>query len=194
VTDDATSNQAPVMGAPELAIAEAPLAPDFDTLFETELDYVWNALRRLGVQEADLDDQVNEVFLRVHAQLTHYDAARPIRPWLFAFAVRVAAEHRRLARNHREIPGLPPDVPDPSPGADAHVEASERRALVLAALDALDEDQRAVFVALEIEGHSGPEVAEALGVSVNTVYSRQRLGREKFTTALRRLRTIGERP
>jgi RNA polymerase sigma-70 factor (ECF subfamily) len=67
------------------------------------------------------------------------------------------------------------------------------RAMVLAALDALDQDKREVFVAIEIEEHSGPEVAEALGVSVNTVYSRLRLAREEFTTALRRKRKTGER-
>ena len=61
--------------------------------FDAELDYVWNALRRLGVREADLDDEVNEVFLRVHRQLAQYDPSRPIRPWLFAFAARVAAAY-----------------------------------------------------------------------------------------------------
>jgi RNA polymerase sigma-70 factor (ECF subfamily) len=180
--------------AASLATVPAFRASDFDALFEAELAYVWNALRRLGVREADLDDQVNEVFLRVHGQFESYDTTRPVRPWLFAFAVRVAAEHRRLARNQREIPGLPLDAPDTAKGAEAHVEESEARSLVLAALDTLAADQRAVFVALDIEGHSGVEVAEALGISVNTVYSRQRLAREKFTASVRRLQKIGAAP
>jgi RNA polymerase sigma-70 factor (ECF subfamily) len=88
VTDSAASNQAGVMGTP--AIAPRLSSPvDFDSLFDAELDYVWNALRRLGVREADLDDEVNEVFLRVHRQLAQYDPSRPVRPWLFAFAARV---------------------------------------------------------------------------------------------------------
>jgi RNA polymerase sigma-70 factor (ECF subfamily) len=106
---------------------------------------------------------------------------------------RVAAAHRRLARNRFEIPGLPPDVRDPAPSADEHLEQSEVRATVLAALDTLDQDKREVFVAIEIEGHSGPEVAEALGASVNTVYSRLRLARDEFAIALRRKRKTGER-
>lgn len=180
------------MGTPAIA---SPLSSpvDFESLFEAELDYVWNSLRRLGVREADLDDGVNEVFLRVHRQLAQYDSSRPVRPWLFAFAARVAAEHRRLSRNRFEIPGLPADVRDPAPTAHEHLEQSETRAMVLAALDALDQDKREVFVAIEIEEHSGPEVAEALGVSVNTVYSRLRLAREEFAIALRRKRKTGER-
>ena len=190
MTDPAPSNQATRMTA-SLATVRAFPVPDFEALFDAELDYVWNALRRLGVREADLDDQVNEVFLRVHGQLDRYDPARPIRPWLFAFAVRVAAEHRRLARNQRELLGVPLEAPDPAPGPDEQTEQNEARALVLSALDTLAPDQRAVFVALDIEGHSGVEVAEALGISVNTVYSRQRLAREKFTNSLRRLQKTG---
>ncbi len=193
MTDSIASSQAEVMNAPASA-SRVSSAVDFDGLFDAELDYVWNVLRRLGIREADLDDGVNEVFLRVHRQLPQYDRSRPIRPWLFAFAARVAAEHRRLSRNRLEIPGLPPEVRDPAPSAQEQLEQSEQRALVLAALDALDQGKREVFVAIEIEGHSAPEVADAIGVPVNTVYSRLRLGRREFATALRRLCKTGERP
>lgn len=178
------------MGVPSLARDPAAERVDFQALFEAELDYVWNALRRLGVREADLDDQVNEVFLRVHGRLSEYDSARPVRPWLFAFAARVAAEHRRLSRNAREIPGLEIEAHDPGPDAEEQAATNEKRRLVLSALDALDQHKREVFVAVEIEGHSGPDIASALGVSVNTVYSRLRLAREEFTIALRRSRKV----
>jgi len=175
------------MAAPSLA--PVPLeAPDFASLFEAELEYVWNALRRLGVREADLDDQTNEVFLRVHKELRRFDPARPVRPWLFAFAARVAAEYRRLARNQREIPGLSVEAEDPAPDAEDQMLEREMRSMVLTALDALDGARREVFVALDIEGHTAPQVAEALGVSVNTIYSRLRLARQEFTVAIRRVR------
>jgi RNA polymerase sigma-70 factor (ECF subfamily) len=45
-----------------------------------------------------------------------------------------------------------------------------------------------VFVLLELSGHSAPEAAEALGVPVNTVYSRLRIARQKFTAAVTRIR------
>jgi RNA polymerase sigma-70 factor (ECF subfamily) len=179
-----SSALAPVSGSP----------PDFAGLFEAELDYVWNSLRRLGVREPDLDDQVNEVFLRVHRELGRYDPARPMRPWLFAFAARVASEYRRRACHRREVVGEPFEAADPAPSAEERVAESETRALVLAALDALDQTRREVFVAIEIEGHSGPEVAAALRVSVNTVYSRQRLARGEFTAAFRRLQKAGKAP
>jgi RNA polymerase sigma-70 factor (ECF subfamily) len=176
------------MSSASVAPVRVDGAIDFDELFESELDYVWKVLRRLGVREADLDDQVNEVFLRIHRKLDGYDSSRPLRPWIFAFAARVAAEHRRLLRNQREIPGLPIETADPAPNAEERMEENQTRRLVLLALEGLDPDKREVFVAMELEGHSGPDIAAALGISVNTVYSRLRLAKGEFTTLLRRLR------
>lgn len=188
MTDPARERPSPASDDAALVATKGRGTPlDFEQLFEDELDYVWHALRRLGVREADLDDEVNEVFLRVHRQFAKYDPSRPVRPWLFAFAARVAAEHRRLAHNRREVPGLPPDLLDPGPSTEAQAADNEARAMVLRALDRLDQSKREVFVAIELGGHSAPELALELGVPVNTVYSRLRLARDEFAVALRRL-------
>ena len=44
-----------------------------------------------------------------------------------------------------------------------------------------------VFVLVELEGMSAPEVADALELNVNTVYSRLRKARAEFERELRRL-------
>jgi RNA polymerase sigma-70 factor (ECF subfamily) len=161
---------------------------EFACVFESEFDYVWNSLRRLGVREADLDDQVHELFLRVHRRWDRRDPARPVRPWLLAFAARVAADYRKLAYCRREIPGLSPHASDPAPLADAAAYQAELRAIVLDALQRLPWDRRALFIAVEIDGQSGPEVAEALGIPLNTAYSRLRVARTEFASALHELR------
>ena len=53
-------------------------------------------------------------------------------------------------------------------------------------LDSLDEDRREVFVLSELEGFSGTEISEALGVNRNTVYTRLRAGRRLFNEMLAR--------
>jgi RNA polymerase sigma-70 factor (ECF subfamily) len=45
-----------------------------------------------------------------------------------------------------------------------------------------------VFVLADVEGMTGPEIADALGIAVNTVYSRLRLARRDFERALARYR------
>jgi RNA polymerase sigma-70 factor (ECF subfamily) len=47
-------------------------------------------------------------------------------------------------------------------------------------LDQLADDKRAVFVLAELEQMSAPEIAEALGENVNTIYARLRAARREF--------------
>lgn len=55
------------------------------------------------------------------------------------------------------------------------------------------EMRRAVFILHELDEEPMPAVAETLGIPLNTGYSRLRVARDEFTTALRRLtRAEGE--
>lgn len=184
------------IGRPETSPGPAA-RPDFRVLFQTECSYVFHSLRRLGVHERDLEDVAHEVFLAVHKKLDDYDPSRPLRPWLFAFAYRFASDWRKRARNRRELPsalseadgGEPIDV---APPADERLDAARSRQLVLTALEELDLDKRAVFVMHEIDGQPIPAVATALGVPLNTAYSRLRLAREQFAQAVRRAKLRDE--
>jgi RNA polymerase sigma-70 factor (ECF subfamily) len=161
-------------------------APDFRAVFDAHVGYVAASLGRLGVRPADVDDVVSEVFVRVHRELGRYDVSRPMKPWLFAFAVRVASDHRRLARHRREVYGDERDVVATTPGPDAQLEAAEARQVVQRALEELDMDKRAVFVLHDLDETPVPEIARALGIAEGTAYSRLRAARAEFTTAVRR--------
>jgi RNA polymerase sigma-70 factor (ECF subfamily) len=164
-------------------------APDLARIFDEHFAYVWASLRRLGVREADLEDQAHEVFLKVHARLDQYDPERPIRPWLFAFAFRVAADYRRLARHRVEVLGRPHvEAVDPEGPADVRMQAAQDRDLLVAALETLELDRRAVLILHEVDEVPVPAVAHALGIPVGTAYSRLRLGRQDLAAALKRLR------
>jgi RNA polymerase sigma-70 factor (ECF subfamily) len=162
--------------------------PDLGAIFDEHFDYVWASLRRLGVRPSDLEDQVHEVFLRVHTRLSAYDPARAMKPWLFGFAYRVASDHRRLVRHRVEVLGAPIEAIAAAPSAHERLEAEEERALVEEAFDTLDLDRRAVLLMHDVDEIAIPAVAEALGVPVGTAYSRLRLGREDLAGALTRLR------
>jgi RNA polymerase sigma-70 factor (ECF subfamily) len=165
-------------------VDEAP-AVDFRTVYEAEFDYVFHSLRRLGVPARDLEDLCHDVFLAFHRG-TGYDPARPIKPWLFGIAFRVASDYRRRAQNRYELPSELGDPPDAAPRADDQVEAQERRRLVLAALQSVELARRAVFVMHDIDGWSMPEIAQVLDAPLNTLYSRLRLARTEFAEAVRR--------
>lgn len=161
----------------------------FEAIFEAELGYVWTSLRRLGVQPRDLEDVAHEVFLKAYGAFSTYDPTRPIRPWLFAFAFRLASDYRRLARHRTALYGddEPLTAVSDAPDAERALVQRQREALVARALEDLDMDRRAVFVLHELDEQPMPVVADMLGIPLNTGYSRLRTARAEFTAALRRL-------
>ncbi len=162
--------------------------PDIGMIFDEHFDFVWNALRRLGVRTADIEDLAHEVFLKVHARLDDYDPSRPLRPWLAGFVCRVAADHRRLARHRVEVYGCPIEAQAQVVGAEERIQAADDRSLLNAALEGLDFDRRAVLVLHDVDEVPVPSIAEELGIPLNTAYSRLRLAREELATAVKRLR------
>jgi RNA polymerase sigma-70 factor, ECF subfamily len=168
-------------------------APDLASIYEAEVAYVWESLRRLGVRDADLEDVAHDLFLAVRRRLPDYDPGRPLRPWLFGFAYRLASDYRRSARVRLEVVALPVDAADGRADAEEQLAAREARDLILGALAGVPLEQRAVFVMHDLDGCSIPEIADALGAPENTLYSRLRAARTQFTAAVRRVR-VGEVP
>jgi RNA polymerase sigma-70 factor (ECF subfamily) len=190
VTDLAGSAQ--YIDVPQPATMATPLCTvEFPAVYAAELGYVWSALRRLGVQERDLEDLCHDVFVIVFRNLAVYDARRPIRPWLFGIAFRVASDYRRSARHRREVAGTTREPVCTAPVAEEVMLRRERQRLVARALEELELDRRAVFVMHDIDGHVMPDIAAALGVPLNTAYSRLRLARADFAAAVRRAQGSG---
>jgi RNA polymerase sigma-70 factor (ECF subfamily) len=174
---------------PDGPVGDSDGRPSFREVFDGHFWYVLNSLRRLGVRAPDLKDLTHDAFIVVARRLGDYDPARPIRPWLFGIAFRVASDYGRLARHKREaLVDQMPDIADPTPDAEAAIEAQEARALVVAALGTLEMGRRAVLVMHDIDGATMPEIAAALSLPLDTGYSRLRLARKELQEAFERLR------
>lgn len=175
--------------------AENAKLPDLRAIFEEHVDHVGNSLRRLGVRDADVPDLVQEVFVVLHHILPDYDPARPMWPWIFGIVYRTAAAYRRKA--YREVlddGALTAERADSSVNLDEAIRQGQDRALVQKALQYVELTRRAVFVMAEFDDVSVPEIAVALGIGVNTAYSRLRLARKDFHEAASRLlRERGDR-
>jgi RNA polymerase sigma-70 factor (ECF subfamily) len=170
--------------------APPPTRPTFEAVYAVGFTHVWHTLRRFGVREADLEDAAHEVFVVVHRRLDTYLPDRPLKPWLSGIAFRVASDERRRLRLRPETTQVADLETRPSgtPGPEEQLSQAQQRAFVLRALDALPLDRRSVFVMSELDEISGPDIAEALSLPLNTVYSRLRLARQDFAEAVRRLR------
>ena len=149
---------------------------EFRSMFEAEYPFVCGVLRRAGVRHADVEDAAHEVFLVLLRRIKDYDRSKPLRPWLVGIAVRVAADQRRLARHTRELlTDAADDNAAPSTIARFDRQLDRKRAWQI--LEPLPDERRAVYVLHELLGFSMPEVAEQLGIPLNTGYTRLRLAR-----------------
>lgn len=161
------------------------MAHDCLHAYQRELDYLLRSLRRLGVPNSDTEDVLHEVFLVMLSRWDDYDRARPLRPWLFGIAFRVASTHRR--KGMREVLGDDHDAEDPRQGPEENVEAIQSRALLLAALAHVPLERRAVLIMYEIDEASMRDIAKHLAIPMFTAYSRLRKARQELDSALARL-------
>jgi RNA polymerase sigma-70 factor (ECF subfamily) len=176
------------LGSTSPAAGAAADSPAFDALYEAHFDFVWRSLRRLGIPDAQMDDAVQDVFLVVHRRLDGFEGRSTVKTWLFGIALKVASLYRRTAQRRPTEP-LDDEPVDPSASStDALTEAADAARVVRELLETLDADRRAVFVLAELEQMTAPEISSALGMNLNTVYSRLRLARRDFDAALARHR------
>jgi RNA polymerase sigma-70 factor (ECF subfamily) len=176
----------------QVEVVTPPSAEEFRRLFDDNYDYVWSSLRRLGVYERDLEDVTHDVFLEVHSKLDRYVRSRPIRPWLFAFAIRFASDYRKLARHKTELRSEAEAVAS-APTAEELLVVKDSARLLQTALDALSLELRAVIVLYEIDETPMKEISEALEIPLNTAYSRLRLARAQCAETLQRMTSGGAR-
>jgi RNA polymerase sigma-70 factor (ECF subfamily) len=150
--------------------------------------FVWRLMRRLGVPSANAEDATQDVFIVADRKLQTFWPSNE-RSFLYALAMRIAANRRRTERRHPEFPEaeLLAELPDSAPGADALLDTQRARAMTDLILETMPFEQRVVFVLFEIEDLSATEIAELLQIPSGTVASRLRRGRELFYKAVSRL-------
>lgn len=160
-------------------IAEPPPPLDFDAAYRKHAAFVWRVGRAMGVSTLHIDDVVHDVFLVVMRRLADYDAKQSMRAWLAGITRRVVSHLRRKqSREDRRLRALPDPILPRSPERSMELQDCER--LMEQFLRGLDEDKRAAFVLMELEGLTAREVAEACASNPRTIYSRVRAARTRF--------------
>jgi len=143
-------------------------------IFRREQGRLRSFVRRRVADEGDAEDILQDVF---YALVEANWLTRPVEQagaWLFRVARNRIVDFFRKKRPMQFAEG----IEDLLPSADTGPEEAYLRSLLWEeleqALAELPEEQRAVFIAHEIEGRSFQELASETGVSVNTLLSRKR--------------------
>ena len=159
--------------SPPARLPSPPPLPSFAELYEAHAGFVWRSLRRLGVPDADVEDATQEVFVVMHRKLPEFNHHSTVKTWVFGIARRVASDWRQKAHVRKET--VLDDAPERTTSGETplrQIAQRQARAKLDLALAELDEDKRAVFVLFELEQVTMHDVAEAVGVPLQTAYAR----------------------
>jgi RNA polymerase sigma-70 factor (ECF subfamily) len=187
--DAAPQEGEPVLASrPRMASGEVAREATLARLLTEHFRMVWRALRRLGVPEHTVDDAAQEVFLIASRKLDAIEGGHE-RRFLYGVALRVAANARRARAARAEVPltELVEEAAAGAPNPESLLDQKRARELLDAALEAMPDELRTAFVLFELEGCTGPEVAELCDIPLGTAASRLRRAREAFQTVVRDL-------
>ncbi len=177
------------------------MPPSFDpaALFTEHRERVRRSLVRL-VGEAEADDLVQEVFVRVTRALPEFRGEASVTTWILRIARGVGLDHLR-SRRHGEAKRTVSLTPaesetdnDADPVPEPHEEAEAPRRLVHAEMSTcvreyvarLAPEHRSVIELKDLEGLTSQEIAARLGVSVDNAKIRLHRARQALRRELER--------
>lgn len=140
---------------------------------------------RLGLAPAELQDAVQDTFVRLFGQLDRLDGTRSLQPYVLGIARHVALDLLRKKARPEKAAGSGIERMADSTDVAGAVERGEQDVLVAQTLDALQPDQRAVLTLRHINGLTMEQLATSLGCSVPTARSRLRSAARALAGELR---------
>lgn len=148
----------------------------FETLITRYQPRVFATARRYARREDEVQDIVQEVFIKAFQKLDSFRAEAPFEHWLMRMAVRTCYDFLRSHQRNRET--MLTDLSDPEVDwlerfaagpEDNSKNTDAARALVERVMAQLSPEARLVITLLEIEDRSVKEIAQLTGWSVPLV-------------------------
>lgn len=151
-------------------------AASFEPLIVKYQPRVFATARRYARRESEVEDIVQEVFIKAHQKLASFRGEAPFEHWLMRLTVRTCYDFLRAHQRNRELPisDLTETESDwlervnTSP-RDTGEHADAARALVERVLQQLSPDARLIITLLEIEDRSVKEISALTGWSIPLV-------------------------
>jgi RNA polymerase sigma-70 factor (ECF subfamily) len=147
------------------------------------LDLVYNLARRIASGRDEVEDLVQETYLRAFEAWMRRRRPRKVEAWMATICLNAGRSRLRRAWN-REIPtDVEPLRPDPDSVED-EVMREIRRSVVHEAMSRLPAEQRVAIALMDLGGFTASEAARITGAPRGTVLARVHRGRKKLAQLL----------
>lgn len=132
------------------------------------------------VRPDDVDDVLQDVFLRMHRGLAELRDDQRFGPWVYRVARSAIADHRRAIARHPSAGGDAPPAEDAEPVDEDRAAEKMLAANVALFVALLPSPYREALTLTELEGVSQRDAAAMMGVSVSAMKSRVQRGRRRL--------------
>lgn len=143
--------------------------------------------KRVG-NEAEIEDLLQEVFLRVHQNAKSLQEPERMVSWVFQITRNAIIDHYRSAERRRELPaGLATEIEQEKNVMAVEEESEAKYELshcLRPMIDRLSPEYREAIRLVELEGLTNQEAATKLGLSVPGMKSRVQRGRQQIRKML----------
>lgn len=128
---------------------------------------------------ADIDDVMQDTFVRVHRGIGALAEEERFGPWVYRVAASAIADHRRARGRHPLPAGAGNDAEPPATQLDEDIEAEMAECVALF-VARLPSPYREAVTLTELQGLTQKDAAEMLGISLSGMKSRVQRGRERI--------------
>ncbi|MCC7381008.1 MAG: RNA polymerase sigma factor [Deltaproteobacteria bacterium] len=154
-------------------------------LFDRHYAGVRSFLSHLVDNAADVDDLVQRTFETLQASAGRYQHRAEVKTFILGIARNLARHHHRArARSQRALFALTTEPQAAGAHPDDVLLHQQRLALLKQSLTALSPKLRETFVLVYLEGLSGGEVAQVLGIREGAVWKQLHVAREKIKSLM----------
>jgi RNA polymerase sigma-70 factor, ECF subfamily len=157
----------------------------FEEVYKASSGYVFSVAYRVTGNRQDAEEVTQDVFVKVYRKLGSFAFKSAFSTWIYRIAMNTAINLYRKRSKERgknlsfdDAIGTETSSCEGDAGKD--MERKDNEKLVMSMLDSLTEGQKACVILRDIEGLKYEEVADALGINLNTVRSRLSRAREKL--------------
>ncbi|MBM7872118.1 RNA polymerase sigma-70 factor (ECF subfamily) [Clostridium pascui] len=156
----------------------------FQQLYNKYAEYSLRTASAITRNKMNAADAVQETFIRIYKNVGSFDFDKPFEPWLYRILVNEC--NRILSKNSNTI--LVDDfIQNNLQGVIEDQRKFEEYESLYKAIESLDDNNKIPIILKYLKGFKENEIAEILGINVNTIKSRLFKGRQRLKTLIEKL-------